>query len=444
MTHMPRTDVGEQYPDRGGFGSKDERLEFERTTPQQMPGRVAPQRFVPQSTGSLMGRPLPPPPQVEVVDTGEEERVPPAKRRVEQGELVVANINLDNAQLAAKNAAALGFRIKRRRTLNNLGFVMTTLRTPKGVSVRQALTRLRAAMPTLWTDANTRFGLRSAAPDPKRYGPELVGMTQASPDCGAGIRIGIVDSSVDTSHPAFAGQRVTVESMLTKGIRPAPQDHATAIAAILAGNPHQPEYAGLIPGAEIYTASVFRLRGRDHVDTTVELVILALDWLAGKQVSVINFSLGGPRNLILEAALNRIFDQGIIVVGAAGNNGPDSPPDYPGAQDGVIAVTAVDADLHAFKDANRGNYISFAAPGVDLWSAKPGGQGSYVTGTSFAVPYVVAAVAMERLADPRADVATIVQRLREHARDLGTPDKDNVYGWGLVKIRRSCTSGGFQ
>jgi subtilisin family serine protease len=321
---------------------------------------------------------------------------------------------------------------------------MTTLRTPRNMTVRQALTRLRAAMPTLWTDANTRLGLRTTVRDPKRYGHDLIGWQHTTASCGAGIRIGIVDSEVDTAHPAFAGQRVTVKSMLSTGTRTAPKDHATAIASILAGNPHQPSYAGLIPGAEIYTASVFRLRGKEHVDTTAELVVLALDWLAGQQVSVINFSLGGPRNLILEAALQRIFNQGIIVVGAAGNNGPDSPPDYPGAQDGVIAVTAVDAQMKVYDSANQGDYIAFAAPGVDIWSAKPGGEGTYVTGTSFAVPYVVAAVALERLADPAADAQTIVQRLKQNANDLGKPDRDNVYGWGLVRIRNSCDSGGFR
>ena len=92
-------------------------------------------------------------------------------------------------------------------------------------------------------------------------------------------------------------------------------------------------------------------------------------------MTVINLSLGGPRNLLVEAALQRTMQQGIVVVAAAGNGGADAMPVYPAAQPGVIAITAVDANLKPYPRANRGDYIAYAAPGVDVWVATPGGTG---------------------------------------------------------------------
>ncbi|MEE8429054.1 MAG: S8 family serine peptidase, partial [Gammaproteobacteria bacterium] len=197
--------------------------------------------------------------------------------------------------------------------------------------------------------------------------------------------------------------------------------------------------AGLLPGSKLYVANVFRQRGKRRVETTAEWIVLALDWLVRQRVHIINVSLGGPRNLLLETAIKRVLARGVVVVAAAGNNGPGGRPVYPAAHKGVIAVTAVDARLNPYRKANRGRYISFSAPGVDVWTAKPGGKYVYVSGTSYAVPFVTTVFAGARLASPRRSWSTITRNLQKKARDLGQAGKDPIFGWGLVQASGSCS-----
>ena len=77
-------------------------------------------------------------------------------------------------------------------------------------------------------------------------------------------------------------------------------------------------------------------------------------------------SFAGPRDPALAQALQVAREKGILVIAAAGNNGPTSPPLYPGADPNVMAVTATDVSDRLFNSANQGKYITVAAPGVDI------------------------------------------------------------------------------
>ncbi|MDZ4791493.1 MAG: S8 family serine peptidase [Hyphomicrobiales bacterium] len=104
---------------------------------------------------------------------------------------------------------------------------------------------------------------------------------------------------------------------------------------------------------------------------------------------------------------------------------------YPGRYEGVIAVSAVDIRLRPSRLATRGAHIKFAAPGVGVVVAAPGGGYRLVDGTSFATPFITTAYAIGRKDAPkRDDLTTILSRA---ARDLGAPGHDPVFGWGLVQ-----------
>jgi hypothetical protein len=380
----------------------------------------------PTGGANLLQSQLPPPPQ--------NLPPPPPKddKSVEPGELVVVSGDMAEAQAFAGRAQALGLGVKRRTSLPGLGFVVTVLRVPKEMTVGNALGALRQALPSVWADANHRFELHGDGA--VLYARKLVGLDTPSPFCGGGLRIGLIDTGLDLDHPALKGRDIARRSFITTGITPAALDHGTAVAALLVGDTLSPGFGGLVPGARLHAAEVFRARDGKDVDTTAEWVVLALDWLAARKVRVINLSLGGPRNLLLEAAIERLRARDIAIVAAAGNKGPDAPPVYPAAQNGVIAVTAVDAELKPYKRANRGDYIAFAAPGVDLWTAAPGKNGGYVSGTSYAAPFVTAALAVARQTDARADWPALLRTLQAAAKDLGDKGKDAVFGWGLVQI----------
>ena len=378
-----------------------------------------------QSFGTLLTGQLPPPPQ--------NLPPPPPKedKSIEAGELVVVSGNMAEAQTLANQLKSLGLGVKRRSVMSGLGFVVTVVRVPAAVGTGSALTTLRQTQPNLWADVNHRLELQ--ADDSVHYGRRLIGLTRPEPFCGGGVRIGLVDTAVDANHPALRGRQIESRSFLSAGVPPADPDHGTATAALLVGNSLPSGFSGLAPAARLYSANVFRKRG-NQADTTVEAVVQAFDWLAGQNVHIVNLSLGGPRNLLLEAAVERLLARGIAVVAAAGNRGPSAPPMYPAAQPGVIAVTAVDAELKPYKLANRGDYISFAAPGVDVWTALPGKDGAYVSGTSYATPFVTAALVAAYALDPKGGWAGIQKKMQAQARDLGDQGKDPVYGFGLIQI----------
>lgn len=242
------------------------------------------------------------------------------------------------------------------------------------------------------------------------------------------VRVGMIDSRVDVAHPALVQSHIQTRSFARPGSE-APDFHGTAIASIIAAN--SPEYQGLAPQAQVYAASVFELdRERGEIASTVSL-IRALDWLISSSVDVVNISLAGPPNRLLEKALDRAAAQDMVVMAAAGNGGPVARPMYPAAYESVVAVTAVDSAEQVFRLANRGDYLALAAPGVDVLHAQPGGGYVASSGTSFAVPFAVAAAARLSRIAPRGEV---VGMLFDSARDLGPPGRDTIYGYGLLTL----------
>src|SRR5215467_638404 len=148
-----------------------------------------------------------------------------------------------------------------------------------------------------------------------------------------------------------------------------------------------------------------------------------------KHVRVVNVSLAGDDNALMALAVRRASERGTVLVAAAGNAGPGAPPAYPGALPEVIAVTAVDQNGAVFPEANRGDYIAFAAPGVRIWVPRPDGQGHYQTGTSFAAPFALGTAALELMRGTPANADALRERLATKARALGPGRRNPIFGY---------------
>ena len=245
------------------------------------------------------------------------------------------------------------------------------------------------------------------------------------------LRIGMIDSGVDTHHPSLKTASIQTRSFVPEGAK-IPDFHGTAIASIIVAN--TADYQGLAPQAEVYAAVVFESdQRRGEIASTVSLV-RALDWLLTSGVDVVNISLAGPPNRLLETALGRAQERGVMILAAAGNAGPAAEPMYPAAYDSVVAVTAVNSRGQVYRLANRGEYLDLAAPGVSLLHAKAGGGYAASSGTSFAVPFVATAAARLRLSQPGENA---LEALYESAQDLGPPGRDKIYGYGLLRPGKS-------
>jgi subtilisin family serine protease len=152
----------------------------------------------------------------------------------------------------------------------------------------------------------------------------------------------------------------------------------------------------------------------------------------GQGARVINMSFAGPADPSLQRSLKLAYDKGIVLVAAAGNAGAKSPPLFPGADPLVIAVTATDVDDKLFTGANRGKYISVAAPGVDILVPAPENAYQLTTGTSVAAAEVSGIVALLLERNPKLTPADIRRILTASARRLGTGERDDNFGAGLI------------
>ena len=133
---------------------------------------------------------------------------------------------------------------------------------------------------------------------------------------------------------------------------------------------------------------------------------------------------------ILEQAIKGLKDKGIILIAAAGNAGPKSPPLFPGADANVIAVSATDVDDKTYKNANRGKQIAIAAPGVDILVPAPAGGYQLTTGTSVAAAHISGVVALMLERNPRLTPNDVRNILAATAKKL--PNSRNDVGAGLV------------
>ena len=192
-----------------------------------------------------------------------------------------------------------------------------------------------------------------------------------------------------------------------------------------------PTSMGVAPAAQILAVRAFDPSGGGAEGTTFN-ILKGLDWAASKGARVINMSFAGPADPGLTRALAAARQKGIVLIAAAGNAGPKSPPLYPGADPNVIAVTATDANDNLFAASNRGNYIAIAAPGVDILLPSPGGAYQVSSGTSFAAAQISGIVALILERKPGLSPEAVRKILTSTARDLGRKGPDPEFGAGLA------------
>lgn len=250
--------------------------------------------------------------------------------------------------------------------------------------------------------------------------------------CENPISVGMIDSAVDTQHPAFTrGGRAApfVQRSFTDQDLSSPPAHGTAVAGVLVGdgdglNP-------LLPNGTVYSGAVVYAQDDYRQASSVLGILRALDWLLDQPLTVINISLAGPHNRLLEEGVVAATARGKLLVAAAGNNGPFAPAAYPAAYPDVVTVTAVSRDMSVYRWANQGHHVDFAAFGVQIPTAVTGGQVGAQSGTSLAAPVVSAFLACA-LIETEGDSAQALDLLKQWSLDLGEEGHDPVYGYGLL------------
>jgi hypothetical protein len=285
-------------------------------------------------------------------------------------------------------AESLDIDIDDSEELDPLDLEVTKLELPPGLAATAAIEALRTADPTGAYDFLHIYNPSGATAFAAATAPALARVPRDA------IEVGMIDSGIDDDHVALRDADITVKVTTAQRSRAKPTAHGTAVASLLVGEDR--DFRGYLPGAKLYAADAF---GGSPTGGTAGDIARAVAWLVENKVPVVNISVTGPKNALLEAAVRAAIARGHIIVAAVGNDGPAAGVRYPAAYDGVVAVTAVDERGRLQLDANRGPAIAFAARGVNVRAAQLSDAYEAVTGTSFASP-VVAARFAELMSEP--------------------------------------------
>ena len=299
---------------------------------------------------------------------------------------------LAEADLQALQAA--GFRELRRSPLSS-GETLSRLRKPAAMPLVEARDMVRGLESVATADLNHYYRPGNGEECVGGVCPirNMIDWPVNTAGCGTPPRIGMVDTGLNEGHDALAPARLRLYRLdRDQGDQPSDLLHGTSVAALLVGAADS-RTPGLVPQAELIAVDAFYKAGNDERADAYALVE-ALDYLAAQDVAIINLSLAGPFNLALARQVKRLDEMGIVMVAAAGNGGPAAKPAYPAALPSVIAVTAVDRRGQIYRRANRGEHIDIAAPGVEVWTAASVRGARTRTGTSYAAPFVTAAIAL--------------------------------------------------
>jgi hypothetical protein len=229
---------------------------------------------------------------------------------------------------------------------------------------------------------------------------------------GQGVKVAVIDSGVDVDHPDLAGRVRTARDFVQEGGGPPPAErHGTAVTGVIASDrDNGVGIVGVAPGAEILALRGCWTLADDSARAACSSFTLAkaLSFAIDARPHVINLSLGGPRDALLERLLRAALARGIVVVAAYGDTGAAV---FPGSVDGVLAVRASSST-----GGTRAGELF--APGQEILSTVPGGSYDFFSGSSLAAAQVsgVTALLLEHRRVRPDRVATL---LRETARGTG-------------------------
>lgn len=219
---------------------------------------------------------------------------------------------------------------------------------------------------------------------------------------GRGVRIAVVDSGIDTTHPDLAGQ-VVVNRNFVSGQPLVPEIHGTSVAGVIAAKANNGiGIAGVAPDAKLLGLRACWQRQLGGATQTVcdsFSLAKALYFAADQKADVINLSLTGPDDRLLRDLLKTAMQRGSDVVAAFDPTKVDGG--FPASVPGVIAVAASLAP---------GRADVYTAPGRDVPTTEPGGRWFLVNGSSFAAAHVSGLVALVRQRRRSPDVTLVSAR----------------------------------
>ena len=267
------------------------------------------------------------------------------------------------------------------------------------------------------------------------------------------IKVAVLDTGIRTTHEVFKNKSIADRLELTDSY-----NYINKNTDITDNNGHGTMVAGIIAEATSNNVKIIPMKVLDsngELDLTSNSNAGLLDVIEAMHVvenkaDVINLSLGINENeidansrQILDQAIKSIYDSGVMIVCASGNDGEENVY-YPASSKYTIAVGATTIHKEIASFSNYGDNIDFVAPGKTLILPYYTGDSMYNvdldnftkknSGTSFASPFVSSAIAMIKSENKNYTIEEVKNILKENAEDLGAKGKDKYYGEGLLNF----------
>ncbi len=356
--------------------------------------------------------------------------LPPAEETRFLADEVIVRFQLSSTAGARNRAIrGLGMTHLEGRTFFLPGVTVHRYRLSPGSEVRTVIEQLEANAAVVNAQPNYLYVLQQSDGVTKlpQFGNDMVGLSEAHARTkGRNTRIAVIDTAVDETHAELSNTRISSFDVTDNGSNVDP--HGTSIAGILAADVR---LTGVAPAAEIVSIAAFSkdVSGRTvgNTWTILEATNIALK----QKADILNMSFAGPADPLLKRTMEGAKGLDILPVAAAGNAGPDAATLFPAGYEAVISVTATDTEKQIYSQANTGDHVDMAAPGVGLLVLGNSSGFRTSSGTSLATAYISGIAALTLSANPGADYATLRALLENSAIDLGAPGKDSVFGAGI-------------
>ncbi|MFC4008045.1 S8 family serine peptidase [Nonomuraea purpurea] len=253
----------------------------------------------------------------------------------------------------------------------------------------------------IWLDARVKLSLDTSVKQIGAPAAWAKGLT------GAGVKVAVLDSGIDSAHPDLVGKVVARADFTETPDERDVAGHGTHVASTIAGTGASSggRYRGAAPDAQLLDGRVC-----ESGFCTYSAVLAGMQWAADQGARVVNLSLGGqdePGLDPLEEAVQRLSEShGTLFVVAAGNSGAERSVSSPASADAALAVGAVDRTDRLADFSSKGPRVGdsglkpeITAPGVEITAARSNdsaGSGPYVamSGTSMAAPHVAGTAAL--------------------------------------------------
>ncbi|HYU34299.1 MAG TPA: S8 family serine peptidase [Thermoanaerobaculia bacterium] len=255
---------------------------------------------------------------------------------------------------------------------------------------------------------------------------------------GKGVRIAVIDTGVDVSHPDLRGRIARVGNFVEHGEQEFTNDiHGTAVVGVIAAETNnQVGIVGVAPQAEIYALKACWPKAPGTREAVCDSYTLAraIDFAIAQGVQILNFSLGGPHDPLLARLIGTALQRGIVVVAA---DPGDSQRSFPASLPGVIAVLGVDQAVPGAPQPRAGP-PDVGAPSVDILSTVPHGSYDFFSGSSLAAAQVSGVVALLLEREPHLAPAQVGDLLRQTSRKHSPSQVDACAALAAVVGQGDC------